>query len=198
MSEQKNSAVRPTVGRPRSEDATEAVRKAALELAHEGGMANTTIEGIARKSGVAKTTIYRRWPNASAIVMDAFLHEMSPLIAYRRRPTLRQTLAFTLKQLVVALQGQRGVLLKSLLGAAQTNPELQLAFQNHWIGPRREQAMSVLVEARSSGELAPHVDADLLIDSLYGAVYYRLMIPYAELSEDFVDRLVEQIFSGAN
>lgn len=196
MSEQKNSAMPLSAGRPRKEEATDAVRKAALELAQEGGITSTTIEGIARRSGVAKTTIYRRWPNSAAVVMDAFLQEMSPLIAYRRQPTLRLTLASTLKQLVVALRGPRGVLLKGLLGAAQTDPDLQRAFQNHWIGPRREQAMAVLAQARSSGELPPHVDGDLLIDSLYGAVYYRLMIPYAELSEEFVDDLVQQIFSG--
>lgn len=186
------------VGRPRSEDASASVQQVALDLAHQGGMANATVEKIARKSGVAKTTIYRRWPNAAAIVMDAFLQDMSPLIEYRIQPTLKQTFASTLKQFIAALNGPRGVLLRNLLGAAQADADLQSAFQKQWIGPRRDHATKVLADARNRGDLAPHVHGDVLIDSLYGAIYYRLMIPYADLSDEYVDRLIDQIFAGVS
>lgn len=187
-----------TLGRPRSADATKAVRAAALALAYEGGVGHATAVRISERSGVAKTTIYRRWPNAAAIVMDAFLDEISPLIRYRRKADVRATFVSAIKELARALRGPRGDLLRHLLGAAQSDIELQKAFWNNWILPRRAQAKEVITEAKALGQLRQDVDEDVLIDTLFGAVYYRLMIPYAEVSAAYVDALVAQVFSGAS
>jgi AcrR family transcriptional regulator len=186
----------PPAGRPRSADATEAVRTAALALAYEGGVHFATVERIAERSGVAKTTIYRRWPNAAAIVMDAFLDEISPRIPYRRKETVEETFVAAVRQLVTALKGQRGRLLRHLLGAAQSDPQLQQAFWDNWIGPRRAQALEVIADAQAQGQLPGDIDADALVDSIFGAVYYRLMIPYAELSAAYADAMVKQVFEG--
>jgi AcrR family transcriptional regulator len=186
----------PQVGRPRSADATEAVRAAALALAYEGGVHHATVERIAEQSGVAKTTIYRRWPNAEAVVMDAFLAEISPLIAYRRKDTVQATFVATVNQLAQALTGPRGKLLRHLLGAAQSDVQLQQAFLENWIRPRREQARTVIADAVAANELDENVDAEVLIDEIFGAVYYRLMIPYAPLTSAYVEALVEQVFAG--
>lgn len=193
-----STRVDPVVGRPRSADATEAVRAAALALAREGGVHHATVVRIAELSGVAKTTIYRRWPHAAAIVMDAFLEDLSPLIRYRRRADVQATFVASIKQLAKALRGPRGALLRHLLGAAQSDAELQKAFQENWIMPRRVQAKEVLAEARARGELRDDADEDVLIDTLFGAVYYRLMIPYAELSGAYIETLVAQVFAGAS
>jgi AcrR family transcriptional regulator len=200
MSDHQNddAPAEPTLGRPRSVDATEAVRTAALALAYEGGIGHATAVRISERSGVAKTTIYRRWPNAAAIVMDAFLDEVSPLIRYRRKGDVRATFVTAIKELAQALRGPRGDLLRHLLGAAQSDIELQKAFWNNWISPRRVQAKEVITEAKALGQLRQDVDEDVLIDTLFGAVYYRLMIPYAEVSAAYVEALVDQVFSGAS
>lgn len=183
--------------RSRSETTADAVRKAAMELAYEGGLALATMERIAKRSKVAKTTIYRRWPHAAAVVMEGFLHELAPLISYQPKASAQATIASSITSLVKALRGQRGDLLRHLLGAAQGDSRLQRAFQEHWILPRRAQAQPVLDQARKRGELRSDVNDNVLIDSLYGAIYYRLMIPYAELSEIYVETLVAQVFAGA-
>lgn len=188
----------PALGRPRSTDATEAVRRAALALAYEGGIGHATAVRISERSGVAKTTIYRRWPNAAAIVMDAFLDEISPLILYRRKENVRATFVSAIKELARALRGPRGDLLRHLLGAAQSDRELQKAFWDNWISPRRAQASEVIAEAKSLGQLHANANEDVLIDTLFGAVYYRLMIPYAEISGSYIEVLVDQVFSGAS
>ncbi|MDM0074077.1 TetR-like C-terminal domain-containing protein [Variovorax sp. J2P1-59] len=185
-----------TAGRPRSAEVTRAVRAAALALAYEGGAPFATIERIAASSGVAKTSIYRRWPNAASIVMDAFLAEVGPKIRYRRKPRVEETFVDSVRQLVAALKGGRGDLLRHLLAAAQSDPQLLQAFQNNWIAPRRAQAMAVIVEAQAEGQLAANIDADALVDAIYGAVYYRLMIPYEELSAAYARKMVRQVFEG--
>ncbi|MBO9652384.1 MAG: TetR/AcrR family transcriptional regulator C-terminal ligand-binding domain-containing protein [Variovorax sp.] len=200
MSDHQDAGVRlePALGRPRSADATEAVLAAALALAYEGGVHHATAARISERSGVAKTTIYRRWPNAAAVVMDAFLDEITPLIRYRRRADVRATFIAAIKELARALRGPRGDLLRHLLGVAQTDLELQKAFWDQWISPRRVQAKEVIAEAKTLGQLRADLDEDVLIDTLFGAVYYRLMIPYAEVSGPYIEALVDQVLAGAS
>ncbi|MDM0066743.1 TetR-like C-terminal domain-containing protein [Variovorax sp. J31P207] len=187
----------PPLGRPRSPDVTQAVRAAALALACEGGIGHATLGRISEYSGVAKTTIYRRWPNAAAIVMDAFLEDIIPLIRYRRKADIRATFIAALEELAHALRGPRGDLLRHLLGAAQSDADLQKAFVDLWIAPRRAQAKEVIADARTRRELRDDLDEDVFIDTLFGAVYYRLLIPYAEVTDRYVAALVDQVLAGA-
>ncbi|MES1264660.1 MAG: TetR/AcrR family transcriptional regulator [Variovorax sp.] len=186
------------LGRPRSPDVTQTVRAAALALAFEGGIGHATLGRISEHSGVAKTTIYRRWPNAAAIVMDAFLEDITPLIRYRRKTDIRGTFIAALEELAHALRGPRGDLLRHLLGAAQSDADLQKAFVDLWIAPRRAQAKEVIAEARTRCELRDDLDDDVFIDTLFGAVYYRLLIPYAEVTDRYVEALVDQALAGAS
>src|ERR1700736_506869 len=64
------------MGRPRDHEATALVLKTTFDLLDEDSFAHLTVQKIADRSGVAKTTIYRRWPNVASIVMDAFLSEI--------------------------------------------------------------------------------------------------------------------------
>ncbi|MDM0074070.1 TetR/AcrR family transcriptional regulator C-terminal ligand-binding domain-containing protein [Variovorax sp. J2P1-59] len=167
-----------------------------MELAYEGGAQFATVERIAARSGVAKTSIYRRWPNAASIVMDAYLAELGPKIRYRRKSGVLESFIDSVRQLVVALKGPHGDLLRHLLGAAQSDPQLQKAFHENWIAPRRAQAMAVIEQAQADGELAASIDTDVLLDAIYGAVYFRLMIPYRKLSTTYVEKMVRQVFEG--
>ena len=67
---------------------TAAILRAALELGEELGFEGLTVEGIAARSGIAKTTIYRRWANVGAIVMDAFLADVTRLAPIQVRSTV--------------------------------------------------------------------------------------------------------------
>lgn len=179
-------------GRARSSAATEAVRAAALNLARELGPERVTIEGIAGAAGVAKTTIYRRWPNAAAVIMDAYLGDIHPLIAYRPGATLRETFRNALGDLARALDPARRDLLRHLVAAAQSDPELARAFWQNWIGPRREEGHRVIQAAGVSRE-----DGEVLLDLLFGAFYYRMLIPYADIDESWIDEVVDRVCPDA-
>lgn len=176
--------------------ATQLVLDAALKLAYEGGVRHVTVERITQTSGVAKTTIYRRWPNASAVVMEAYLAEIQPMIGYADQGDVVETFRRTVRDVAVVLSGYRGTLLRQLLGEAQHDAELQKAFVDRWTQPRREAARAVLRRAMERGELRPDIDIEVTIDAIYGAIYYRMNIPYAELTADYAERLVTQIFHG--
>jgi hypothetical protein len=86
--------------------------------------------------------------------------------------------------------------LRELLGAAQHDAELQQAFQSRWILPRRRSGIGVLQAAIERGEVRPDADPQVLVDTVFGAVYYRLMIPYAALGARYANTLIRQVFAG--
>ncbi|GAA4495944.1 TetR/AcrR family transcriptional regulator [Gluconacetobacter tumulicola] len=181
-------------GRPFRADVSDLVRATALELAYERGVGYATIENIAQRSGAAKSTIYRRWPNSASVLMDAFLSDISQEISYRDFGSVTDTFRHALSQLVTALSGKRRQLLRTLLGMAQMDEDLSGAFWERWIEPRRKEGIQFLKLARSRKEIRTDCDFDLILDILFGALYYRFMIPYREIDEDYINSLVENTF----
>lgn len=183
-------------GRPRDPKTTALIQNVALELAYTGGIGNATVERIAERSGVSKTTIYRRWPNAASIVMDGFLDEIGPLIAYDEKSSIVGTVKSNLQHLVRVLKGRRGELLRHLIGAAQTNRDLRDAFLDKLIVPRRKLAQDAFQRAIERNELRAEASAEIILDLLYGAVYYRLFVSFAPFHPTFVEEIVDRAFHG--
>ena len=183
-------------GRPRNEDTTAAILSAALNLMEEEGLKAVTMEGVAARAGVTKTTVYRRWPSAWAIVLDAFLQEVAPVLKIELDVTLRETLRADMKALAAAFAGRPGRVFAPLLGYAQFNSDVQDALWERYIGPRRKEARAVCVAAKERGELRADLDADALIDALYGSLIYKLLVPHGELSDEYVDTLIECVLGS--
>ncbi len=112
------------MARPRSEEARRKALAAAADLIVERGVGNLTIEEVAARSGVAKTTIYRHWPERAALILDtvraSFEHVATPDTG-----TLRGDLEAWFGGMVRAdLSGQVGQIMPSLLDAAGRDPEI--------------------------------------------------------------------------
>src|SRR5258707_9790948 len=73
-------------GRPRDQHADAKILKATIRLLEQHGFRAVTLEGIAEEAGVARTTVYRRWPNKAAVVLGAFLTPVAPPIALPGHP----------------------------------------------------------------------------------------------------------------
>ncbi|MHB0774527.1 TetR/AcrR family transcriptional regulator [Halomonas sp. WWR20] len=183
----------PRPGRPRSASAAPKAMRAALDLALEGGIQHATVERVSAESGVAKSTLYRRWPNAAAIVMDAFFEEVGPTIAYDEQLPIVEKFCQSVGALVEALKGSRGQLLRELLGAAQAEPDLREAFLERWIAPRRRLGLEAIEAAVERGELRPEVEPELALDLIYGAVYYHVTVSFSDIDQRFVAALVERV-----
>jgi AcrR family transcriptional regulator len=174
-------------GRPRDESATPQILKAALTLVLRDGFRAVSMAAIAAEAGVGKTTIYRRWPNKAAVVMDAFLAEIGPQIPYPAAENVREQIRLQMRSLARLFNGRVGKLLRILLGEIQFDPELEVAFRERWVIPRRAKARKMLVAGIRSGELAPYTDPDALMDALYAPIYYTLLIGNATLDDAFAD-----------
>ena len=185
-----------TVGRPRNHEMTDSILQAVLELFEEVGFDGVTVDRISERTGASRAAIYRRWSNVSAIIMDAFMAEAGPLIPFGRKENIVESFRSAMKNLIKILDGRFGKIMSALLGRAQTNPQLLEAFWSGWIEKRRKIGKEFIREAISNGELRPDTDAEILIDALYGAIYYRFLIAYAPLTDEYIDTLVDYVFNG--
>jgi AcrR family transcriptional regulator len=184
-------------GRPRCPVTHQNILKAACELVDEVGYANLTIEGIAARACVGKTTIYRRWPNKASIVMDAILEEVSPKIPFPDTGDTREDIRRQMRALLKELSGPMGRKIALLLANSQLDKEMAEAFRTRWIELRRAEAREVIRRGVERGELRRDIDAEALVDALYGPVYFRLLGGHAPLTSKYADALVELVMSGA-
>ena len=101
-----------------------------------------------------------------------------------------------LRNFVKLLTGRRGGVLKSFVAAAQSDPEVAEAFHNVWVIPRRASAKTVLDKHQQEGRLPAGVDLELLMDLLYGPLYYRLLAGHGALSAAYADEITELALTG--
>lgn len=190
----------PFAGRPRDSGATEGILRAALELGAELRFDGLTIEGIAARAGVGKTTIYRRWPSVWAIVAEAVLAEVTQISPVVARATARESFSASMKLVAKAFRGKNGALLRPLIGRAQFDDALRGAIGESWLNERRKLSRELVVRGIESGELRAGLDPDTVLDALYGPLYHRLLLPYdgteVRLSDAYIDALIDTVFGG--
>ena len=182
----------------RGVETTALILRAALELGTEVGFDALTVELLAERTGIAKTTIYRRWPNISTVVMDAFLAEVDRAAPIVELASARESLTVSMKSLAGLYRGPYGSTLRVLIGRAQIDGELRNAVMTRWVEPRRAVARAIVRQGIVSKEIRGGLDPDLILDALYGPIYHRLLVPYQniELSDSYIENLVDAIFTG--
>jgi AcrR family transcriptional regulator len=185
-------------GRPRSEKAQEAILTAAAELLLARGLAAVSMDAVAERAGVSKSTIYRWWPTKETLALDALYHEWA---AARPRSSesgsLREDLLALLRPWVRLVRKRPyGRIIAALITEAQTDPAFAKQYRERFVEPRRAQARPILVRAIESGELPATTDLELALDLLYGPLYHRLLHGHAPLNERFLRELVDTVLDG--
>ena len=191
-----SSSGAPSPGRPRSERARLAILDAAADLLAESGLSGTTIEAIAARAGVSKVTIYRWWPNRGAVAVDAFFHRHEATIQFGDSGDVAQDLIEQVEALIGAFRGGPGRIVAELIGAAQSDPTLAAGVRDRWVIPRRAATKAVFQRAVERGQMRAGLDPDVVLDQIYGAVYFRVMIGHQALRETLAQELVDNILEG--
>jgi AcrR family transcriptional regulator len=183
-------------GRPRSEDCCRAIRDSTIEILLERGFADTTIESIAARAGVGKTTVYRRWPNKADLIVHAFFETVTPNVQFKDSGDIRADFRRQMRLVVREMAGPNGRVLATLLGCMQTDAGLGEAFRTRWLAVRRAEVRAALVRGIERGALPPDTDPDFVLDALYSPLHFRLLAGHGPLSTDFSDGLVDLVFDG--
>lgn len=193
---QNGSGKRPP-GRPRSEEARQAILSSTLKLLAENGFSDFTMEGVADRAAVGKATLYRWWPNKGALIADAFAGSTTRRLRFPDTGSVYTDMSRQMRQLVKVFRSPRGRIVSAILAAGQSDKELISAFRERFLWPRRHEAYATLRRGILRGELRKDADLDLLLDSLYGPIYMRFLIRHDRLTPEFVDHLCALVLRGA-
>jgi AcrR family transcriptional regulator len=183
-------------GRPRDEAARRRILDAALELMDETSFTQVTMEAIAERAGASKTTVYRWWRNKAQLAIEAFREAVAPELPLRDTGSLNQDLTAQMQNFARVLSGRAGRMLRSFLVAARCDPEVAEAFRTIWSDPRRAEAKAMLRQKQSNGQLRKDADLDLVLDSLYGPLYYRFLVKDELPSQKYAESLAALVIQG--
>src|SRR5258707_15121260 len=153
--------------RKRSNSARQAILAAAFALLEEEGFERLSIEGVAARAGVGKTTIYRWWPTKGVLAVEAFLDAATPSIAFRRTRSAKADMRQQMRALAALYRGPTGRFVREMIGSSQSDPEMRKAFVVGFLTPRRKAAHESFRRALAAGEFRPGLDPDTAIDALY-------------------------------
>ncbi|HVV11289.1 TetR/AcrR family transcriptional regulator [Amycolatopsis sp.] len=180
-------------GRPRDANRDVAILDAALLLLTEVGYDQLSMESIAGRAGVAKTTIYRRYPDKAALVAAAVDHRSGETPPEPGRGGLRSNLVTLVRWLARQIAEQEIGLLGALFAGMRSDP--RLAAEMRRILRRDEAAMTdqPLRKAIERGEdLAPHA-AGLFAEVAPAVIVHRIVVAGEPCDERFVEHLVDDI-----
>ena len=181
-------------GRPRSEEAHQAILDATLALLAELGFSALTVEGVAQRAGVGKATIYRRWTSKLPLVVEAF--GRLPALEDADTGSLAGDLKLMLRNYLHLFRSTPlGAVLPSLAGERAHDPELAKLFEP-LMRDRRQPLLCALERAVAREEIAADVDLDLAADLVVGPIAVRLFFSGAKLKPEIVDPIVELALRG--
>jgi AcrR family transcriptional regulator len=183
----------------RSERSKQAILDATRELlAEEGGVRALTIEAVAARSGVAKTTIYRRWRDKWELALDAAMIDMlttfdDPVDVGDTRKEL-----ITFVNSAVRTLGSKpyGPAMQGLVSEVATDPQLAGVYREYVVDPRRRQIQAVIARGIERGDLRPDTDPRLVQELLIGTIYYRLLFSGPPFGRNLGTQLVDAILDG--
>jgi AcrR family transcriptional regulator len=189
--------VRPRRGRPRSVHADREILRAATEILVVKGVGGLSIEEVASKASVGKTTIYRRWTSRGTLALDAFLAVFDGQQALPDTGTFSGDLRIAFGRWVKAVSGtSAGIMLVGLIAELQQDRILAAKWQDQVVAPLRAQFSIMLDRAISRGEIPAETDASVVLDLVFGACYYRLLHGHRPLNEQFVNQVVDVVTIG--
>jgi AcrR family transcriptional regulator len=183
-------------GRPQGDEVKTAILNAANELLEEEGFSGFTIEAVAARAGAARSTIYRWWPTRGALAMAGLLSATVPKIPYKWTTSPLSDMKRQMMLVADVYSGKVGRIISAIVAQGQGDPNTLKALIDGFVLPRRNEAKLVLMRAIECGELRKDIDLEIVVDSLYGPIWYRMLVPHAPLSPRWAAKLADQVFRG--
>ncbi|MFF4878526.1 MULTISPECIES: TetR/AcrR family transcriptional regulator [unclassified Micromonospora] len=176
---------------------TTAIRRALMQELAAVGYGRLSIEAVARRAGVSKTAVYRRWNSKLDLVL-----EMVAAAAHGKLPaldtgTLRGDLALLFQVVAHALRHPlASQIIPDLLAEAARNPSIDQTLRQVLHDRQQEIGGRLVTRAIQRGELPADTDPDAAVDLIVGPLYWRLAIARLPLTDSYLDSLVESVAVG--
>ncbi len=180
-------------GRPRSAEADAAILAAASDVFCEVGYEGLSMECVANRAGVGKTTIYRRYPTKLDLVMATVEQLSAGTVLTPDTGHLRSDL-IALGQRLHAMftESNAGKAIPMTLAAKARNPELAVAHEAFVLG-RRAATVEVIQRGIDRGELAADADPWVIADLVTGAIFMRVFVTGQEVTDAYLEAMIDQV-----
>ncbi len=177
-------------GRPRSEQARQAILDSTNKLLLHMSVRDISIEAIAKKAGVGKTTIYRWWPNKVSIILEAISGPMNVLPAPVSGESARDLLVRQIERFGRLSRGRGGKVIAEVFAEAQGNADMLSMFYQNFMLQHEDILANIIDQGKISGEFRRDLDTVMAVDMIYGAIFYRLMSNTSPMEQGFIDALI--------
>jgi len=176
------------------DDVTEAIRGAVFEELAVSGYSRLSIEAVARRAGVGKTAVYRRWRSKLPMVIDVVSEVASLGLFLPDTGSLHNDLRMFVHVVARVLRHPLAAqIVPDLLAEAARNPEIAETLAVALREAQRESSEALVHKAVSRGELPAGTDPDLALDLIAGPLYWRLAVVRTPIGKDYLDRLAASI-----
>ncbi|WP_019499265.1 TetR/AcrR family transcriptional regulator [Pseudanabaena sp. PCC 6802] len=190
-----NNPDKKSPGRPRSVKSHQAMLQATLELLAEVGFDAMSIDAIAARAGVGKTTIYRRYASKAELVADAIENVREEMVI-PDTGTLQgdiDALVQNAAQITLSPLGRQTVAM--IISSASSNAQFAQIYWTKYLQPRRKTFAIVLERAKARNEIPADLDSDLVFDTMSGIMLYALIFqPTSESWTAYVRRALSLLF----
>jgi AcrR family transcriptional regulator len=189
-------AVRSPLGRPRSTEADDAIAQAALALLAESGFDGVTVEAVAARAGVARSTVYRRFPGKPELLVTVLQHACQAPVDDADTGSVVEDLLVVAQGLRHSLQStELGRAIPSVIAAAARHPEVAEAHRT-FVASRRKVSLAAVRRGIDRGEIDPEVDPDTLLDLVVGPVFHRQFVSRRPITDAWLRQIVTRAVRG--
>lgn len=177
---------------PRVERSRRLILSAALELLGEVGYGGMTIEGVAARAGVGKSTIYRHWDGKLELIEDA-IGTLKAGLSLPAGGSVRDRVTALLQQLASGMTSSTlSACLPAIIDAAERDREV-LAIHRRFSCERRQMLVDLLADGVAAGEVVPGLDLGLAAECLIGPIMVRRLLLHEAFDPAEVPVLVSQV-----
>jgi AcrR family transcriptional regulator len=172
----------------------QAILDATRELLAEAGVRELTVEGVAARSGVAKTTIYRRWRGKDELALAVLIDMVEQVVATPDLgDTRRELIAFVDAAVKILGKTLMGRVMQGLVSDLACDPSLARAFRERVVSMRLAEVRRVIDRGIERGDVRADADVELVHELLFGPVYYRLLLSGGPLDGRLAARIVDSV-----
>jgi AcrR family transcriptional regulator len=179
-------------GRPRSEESRRAILDSTRRLLTHMAVSKISIEAIAKKAGVGKTTIYRWWPNKQAVVMEAVFNQPGFQNFMPQVNDPFDGVKGQVEKLVRQLNGKNGRIVAEIIGECQGDIETLKMLVAQFFQDRYNTLAYYIQKGKQDGVFHSSIDLEVAIDLILGPVVFRLMSGQ-NLDDVFAKRVIDML-----
>ena len=182
-------------GRPRDPDMDQAILRATIELLSEMGYVRLTVAEVARRAGVSKSAIYRRWSQKSQLVVEAMVTQMRPGKDNDAGSVVDELIALTEQLISVLTRTALGRVLPGLVAEMAADPVLATSYRDLIIRPNQGHWRTAVERGIARGELSEQTDVNFVLNAIAGPLYFCLLITGEPIDANYARAAVDLVLA---